>query len=119
MANITATQSPDVLTRSRKAAMVVQLLLNEGSDLPLSNLPDDMQVRLTKELGRLKVIDKNTLDSVAEEFAHELDSVGMAAPGSMEAALKSLDGRISHTATERLRSEFSLAGGKDPVELGG
>jgi len=105
------------LPKSRKAAMVVQLLLTEGSDLPLADLPEDVQIHLTKELGQLKVIDKATLDSVAEEFAREVDSIGMTAPGSMEAALKSLDGRISQTATARLRDEFAANETTDPWSL--
>lgn len=102
------------VTQSRKAAMVVQLLLREGSDLPLSQLPEAAQLRLTRELGALNVIDKATLNAVALEFERELSNVGMTAPGSVEAALKSLEGRISPATAARLREEAAARSGSDP-----
>lgn len=117
MATKSAPQSISALPRSRKAAMVVQLLLREGGDLPLSDLPEEAQMRLTKELGALNIIDRATLDSVALEFAQELSNVALTPPGSMEAALKSLDGRISQTATARLREEAAARSGSDPWVL--
>ncbi len=100
--------------RSRKAAMVVQLLLRSGGDLPLSQLPEAAQARLTRELGALNIIDKATLNSVAQEFARELADVALTAPGSFEAALKSLDGRISAGTVARLREEAAAQSGSDP-----
>lgn len=114
MAAAPATQLSSSLPRSRKAAMVVQLLLREGDDLPLADLPEEAQMRLTKELGALNIIDKATLDSVAKEFAAELSDVALTPPGSMEAALKTLDGRISQSATTRLREEAAAQYGSDP-----
>jgi flagellar motor switch protein FliG len=102
------------ITRSRKAAMVVQLLLRSGGDLPLSQLPEAAQARLTRELGALNIIDKDTLNSVAQEFARELADVALTAPGSFEAALKSLDGRISAATVARLREEAAAQSGSDP-----
>lgn len=106
--------APSPVSRSRKAAMVVQILLREGGDLPLSQLPEDAQARLTKELGSLNLIDRDTLNSVAQEFARELADVAMTAPGSVEAALKSLDGRISPATVARLREEADAKSGRDP-----
>lgn len=102
------------IPRSRKAAMVVQLLLREGGDLPLSQLPENAQARLTRELGALNMIDRATLDAVAEEFARELSDVALTAPGSFEAALKSLDGRLSPNTVARLREESGIESGDDP-----
>jgi flagellar motor switch protein FliG len=102
------------ITRSRKAAMVVQLLLRSGGDLPLSQLPEAAQARLTRELGALNIIDKATLNSVAQEFARELADVALTAPGSFEAALKSLDRRISAATVARLREEAAAQSGSDP-----
>ena len=102
------------LSQSRKAAMVVQILLRDGGDLPLAQLPEDAQARLTKELGALNLIDRATLHSVAEEFARELSDVGLTPPGSIEAALKSLDGRISPATAARLRDEAAGRSGSDP-----
>ncbi len=102
------------VTQSRKAAMVVQMLLREGGDLPLTELPEDAQARLTKELGALNVIDRATLHSVAEEFARDLSDVALTPPGSIEAALKSLEGRISPATVSRLREEAASQEGSDP-----
>ncbi|MCF2872200.1 flagellar motor switch protein FliG [Octadecabacter sp. G9-8] len=105
------------VSQSSKAAMVVQLLLRDGGDLPLSQLPEAAQARLTRELGALNIIDRETLKSVAEEFARELSDVALTAPGSFEAALKSLDGRISAGTVARLREEAAAKSGSDPWSL--
>jgi flagellar motor switch protein FliG len=77
-------------------------------------LPEAAQERLTRELGALSIIDKDTLNSVAQEFARELADVALTAPGSFEAALKSLDGRISAATVARLREEAAAQSGSDP-----
>lgn len=102
------------VSQSSKAAMVVQLLLRDGSDLPLSQLHENSQERLTKELGALNIIDRATLNSVAQEFARELSDIALTPPGSVEAALKSLDGRISASTVARLREEAAGRSGNDP-----
>ncbi len=105
---------PPVVSRSRKAAMVVQLLLREGGDLPLADLPEAAQARLTRELGALNMIDKATLNTVVDEFARELSNVALTAPGSVEAAIRSLGGRISAATAARLRDEAAGRSGTDP-----
>ena len=117
MADPTSPVAACDLPQSRKAAMVVQLLLREGGDLPLSQLPEAAQARLTRELGALNIIDKATLNSVAREFARELADVALTAPGSFEAALKSLDGRISAGTVARLREEAAAQAGSDPWNI--
>lgn len=97
--------------------MVVQLLLRDGGDLPLSQLPEAAQARLTRELGALHLIDRETLKSVAIEFAADLSDVAMTAPGSVEAALKSLDGHISAATAAHLREEAALKSGRDPWSI--
>ena len=64
-----------------KAAIVVRLLLNEGADLPLEDLPDELQERLTQTMGRMGMVDRNTLAAVALEFAEALDGVSMRQDG--------------------------------------
>lgn len=112
-----STMAPSHMPRSRKAAMVVQLLLREGGDLPLSQLPEHAQARLTKELGALNMIDRATLHSVVDEFASELSDIALTAPGSVEAALESLDGRISPATIARLREEAAAEQGSDPWKV--
>ncbi|HCP81562.1 MAG TPA: flagellar motor switch protein FliG [Octadecabacter sp.] len=117
MAGPTSPTAARDLPQSRKAAMVVQLLLSEGGDLPLSQLPEAAQARLTRELGALNIIDKATLNSVAQEFARELSDVALTPPGSFEAALRALDGRISTGTVARLREEMAAQAGSDPWNI--
>lgn len=59
---------PTSVSQSRKAAMVVQLLLRDGGDLPLSQLPEEAQARLTRELGSdpwVVVLDLDAEDIIA------------------------------------------------------
>ncbi|MDU0112641.1 hypothetical protein RT723_06415 [Psychrosphaera aquimarina] len=80
---------PATLTRRAKAAIVVRLLLNEGADIPLEDLPEDLQAQLTKQMGSMRLVDRNTLSSVVSEFADELDSIGLSFPGGIAGALDS------------------------------
>lgn len=94
--------------------MIVQLLLSDGQDIALSRLPEDAQVRLTRELARLRLIDRETLHEVAEEFARAIESVGLTAAGDVDGVLAALEGRLSQGALQRLRREAALARGIDP-----
>ena len=71
---------PRALSNRQKAAIVVRLLLNEGADIPLEELPDELQETLTHQLGQMGLVDRITLDAVAQEFAEALDSVGLSFP---------------------------------------
>ena len=46
------------LSRKRKAAMIVQLLIGDGGKLKLSQLPEEMQVLLARELGAIRLVDR-------------------------------------------------------------
>ncbi len=106
--------TPATLTRRAKAAIVVRLLLNEGADIPLEDLPEDLQAQLTKQMGSMRLVDRNTLSSVVSEFADELDSIGLSFPGGIAGALDSLDGRISKQTAARLRKEAGVRQYGDP-----
>ncbi|WP_377506506.1 FliG C-terminal domain-containing protein [Octadecabacter sp. R77987] len=108
------TQIDETVSRSRKAAMVVQMLLAEGQRLSLSSLPEETQLRLTRELGAMRTIDRTTLLQVAAEFTRDLESVALTAPGGVEKALHALDGQISPATAARLREEASKSNGGDP-----
>lgn len=97
------------LSRRRKAAVIVQMLLADGQKLSLSSLPEDVQLNLTRELADLRIVDRDTMQMVAREFARDLERVGIAVPGGVEAALKRLADQISPTAAARIRSELSEA----------
>ncbi|NBD28541.1 MAG: flagellar motor switch protein FliG [Alphaproteobacteria bacterium] len=108
------TASVSDLPRARKAALVVQYLLNDGQDLPLSDLPEDSQVRLSRELGALDLVDRATFQAIATEFAEALGNLAMTVPGSLEAVLSGLDGKISPQALQKLRDESASKAGADP-----
>lgn len=102
------------LSRRAKAAIVVRLLLNEGADLPLEELPDSLQVSLTQQMGTMRTVDRDTLRNVIEEFAVELDSIGLSFPKGIGGALSVLDGKISPQTAARLRKEAGVRQFGDP-----
>lgn len=102
------------LSRKAKAAIVVRLLLNEGADIPLEDLPEELQAELTTQMGAMRLVDRTTVAAVVTEFAEELDSVGLSFPGGIAGALDALDGRISKQTAARLRKEAGVRQYGDP-----
>ena len=102
------------VTPREKAAIIVRLLLAEGSPIKLSALPDDMQAALAKQMGQMRRVDRFTLQSVVLEFLAELDEVGLAFPGGIEGALSIMDGHISTGAATRLRRMGGISSTQDP-----
>jgi len=78
------------LTRRRKAAMIVQMLIGDGGSL---------------SLAELRLVDKQTVSSVADEFATELEAIGMTAPGTRDGAIMTIADPLSPTLAERLRAQ--------------
>ena len=107
-----ATATP--LTQKQKAAVIVRLLLGEGARLPLDHLPEDMQAELTAEMGGLRRVDRGTLRAVVEEFAQEVDSIGLHFPGGVAGALGLMEDHISPATAARLRREAGVAARGDP-----
>ncbi len=106
--------SPKRLSRKAKAAIVVRLLLNEGADIPLEDLPEELQAQLTHQMGSMRFVDRDTLSLVVNEFAEELDSIGLSFTGGIAGALEALDGRISKQTAARLRKEAGVRQYGDP-----
>lgn len=102
------------LTRRQKAAIIVRLLLKEGAQFSLDDLPEAMQVELTHEMGALRAIDKDTLQSIVTEFVAEVKDVGAAFPGGLEGALAMLDGALSPDSLRRLRLQTGVVVHGDP-----
>jgi len=94
---------PRILTNREKAAVIVRLMLSEGSPLPLSSLPEHIQASLAEQMGHMRLVDRSTLSNVVAEFLEELQEVGLSFPGGIEGALSMMDGHISDTAASRLR----------------
>ncbi len=88
-----------------KAAIVVRFLMQEGAEIDLAALPTSLQAVLTREIADLRLIDRATLAKVIEEFAHELDSIGLTAQGGLGSALRLLEGKITNDTARRLRQD--------------
>ena len=104
------------LTKRQKAAIIVRFLLSEGADVPLMDLPEELQERLTTQMGDMRYVDRDTLGAVLSEFAEELERLGMTFPKGLAAALKELDGRLSPQTAARLRKEAGVRQSGDPWE---
>ncbi len=102
------------LSRKRKAAVIVQLLIGDGGKLELSQLPDDLQILLARELGAIRLVDRDTVHQIAAEFAQDLGSVGLSSPGGADGAIEALSSHLSADLTARLRAERADAAGRDP-----
>ncbi|WP_425596515.1 flagellar motor switch protein FliG [Roseobacter litoralis] len=108
--------APVSLSRKAKAAIVVRLLINEGADIPLEDLPEELQARLTHQMGSMRTVDRTTLASVVDEFAQELESIGLSFTGGIAGALDALEGRISKQTADRLRKEAGVRRYGNPWE---
>lgn len=96
--------SPE-MTRRRKAAMVVQMLISDGGQLSLSQLPESLQEVLTRELGAIRLVDRDTVSAVAEEFLSAVDAIGLSVPGTEDAAILALSDHLSPELADRLRKQ--------------
>ena len=105
---------PGGLSRRQKAAIIVRLMLAEGSPLPLSALPDGMQAELAQQIGQMRLVDRATVEAVVSEFLGELEQVGLSFPGGLEGALSLMDGHISNATASRLRRMVGVRPDADP-----
>jgi flagellar motor switch protein FliG len=88
--------------------MVIGLMMQQGVDLRLSRLPSELQSELTELIGELRIVDRQTLSEAADEFADELDAVGLSLSGGLEGALSLLEGKISKETGRKLRLEAGV-----------
>lgn len=107
---------PLSISRQQKAAIIVRLLLSEGGELSLTDLPEEMQQDLTMQMGSMRSVTRDTVAAVVDEFINELDSIGLSFAGGLEGALNTLDGSISPQMADRLRREGGVKRGGDPWE---
>ena len=104
------------LSGRQKAAIIVRLLVSEGAQLQLRDLPDDLQSALTEEIAAMRAVDRVTLRAVVEEFCGLIDSLGLGLGGGLDDALKLLDGQLSDSAAARLRQRAGSGVAPDPWE---
>ncbi len=92
----------------------MQLLISDGNKLALSSLPENIQADLATELGEIRLVDRATVNAVAEEFAEILASIGLSAPGGASAALAALSEHISPALARKLQAQLDAQKGRDP-----
>lgn len=111
-----APQPKRLLTQKQKAAVIVRLMLKEGIELNLDELPEALQLELIHEMGALQTIDKATMDAVVHEFVAELVDIGTDFPKGVEGALDVLDTAFSPDTMQRLRLQTGIVVQGDPWE---
>jgi flagellar motor switch protein FliG len=105
-----------VVRPREKAAIIVRLLLAEGTPIKITSLPEEMQASLAQQMGQMRRVDRDTLQSVVQDFLSELDEVGLSFPGGIEGALSIMDGHMSANAASRLRRMNGTSSTVDPWE---
>ena len=96
--------SIDHLSGTQKAAIIVRALIASGAEISLSSLPNDMQAELTQTLGRMRLVDRATMNAVVEEFIDTLEQVGLSFPGNLDAALSLIEDKLDQKTAKRLRA---------------
>ncbi|MEL7253833.1 MAG: FliG C-terminal domain-containing protein [Pseudomonadota bacterium] len=114
VARAVAQPSAARLTRRQKAAIIVRYLLNQGANVPLTDLPEGLQEVLTTQMGSMRYVDRDTLAGVLSEFAAEIEATGLTFPRGVAGALSALDGQISPQTALRLRKEAGVRQFGDP-----
>lgn len=105
-----------MISAEEKAAVIVRLMLAEGVDLPLTDLPEAHQTRLAEVMGAMDMVDRATLEAVVGEFLDALDATGLTFPGGLEAAVDLVEGHVSESVASRLRRRASGGMKGDPWE---
>lgn len=94
----------------------MRLLLESGALPELSQLSEEDQAELVLQLGRMKPVDRATVQAVADEFAEAIENIGVSFPEDLETALGMLDGVISSAASSRVRQTSNDNFRGDPWE---
>ena len=67
-------------------------------------------------MGKMGLVDRDTLHSVANEFAEMLENVGLSFPNGLAGALSAMEGKISRQTERRLRKEAGVRQFGNPWE---
>ena len=94
------------LTKRQKAAVLVHLLISGGVDSGLRELPPAQQQAIVREMARLRFVDRETLAEVVQEFAAELDSIGLHFPRDLASVVETIGGHLSFEVVESLTAEL-------------
>ena len=109
--------TPLNLSGAQKAAVIVQMILHAGGEIPLSVMSEATQVHLARIYASMGPINKATVASVLAEFAEHLDAHGLSFPVDTSAALDALEGNLSDSLMARMRQIHSPTLPKNTWEL--
>jgi len=110
------TNTLSTVSKRRKAAIILRYMIAQGDGLPLTDLPEDVQIALTHELGGLPDIDRQSLSQVAEEFSSELEALALTSSDGITRAAADMAPYLSEGAKDRLLSETAGNVVADPWE---
>lgn len=107
---------PRALTRPQKAAVIVRYLIAEGVEISLADLPEEVQDELVLQMAQMKAVDQATLSSVTDEFASEVEAIGLSFPRGLAGALGTLGKALSPVSAEKFRRQLGADAQGDPWE---
>lgn len=106
--------APGAMPQSQKAAIIVRLLLAQGTRVPLATLPGPVQQELIRQMAGLSHVDQATVDRVVGEFIAAFDASGLSFPGALEATLDLMEPSVSKETTSQMRRAAGLTLYSDP-----
>ncbi|MEM6824336.1 MAG: FliG C-terminal domain-containing protein [Pseudomonadota bacterium] len=106
----------DHLSGLQKAAILVQALVQEGAELNLEQLPEELQMRLIREIGSLGHVEDPVVAAVKIEFAEKLKKTGLSGASGLKRALDLLGNSLSTGLAQRLRAQTGTTQIGDPWE---
>jgi len=86
-----ASRSPLHLDRDQKAAIIIRLLADDTSSLPISSLEPGTMARLVQAMAGLRVVDEATILAVIAEFLHDIDSRKIYFKSGISGAIETLE----------------------------
>jgi flagellar motor switch protein FliG len=107
----------EALTPLAKAAIVVRVMIEDGIDVPLSELPDELQDALIWQMSRMRSIDRDVVEQVVDEFVNTTERIGLAFSGGLQGAYSKLEGKMSVNSESRVRQQLGLVSAGDPWDL--
>ncbi len=93
---------------------MLRVLVAEGVDLSLENMPTEQQALLAQTMAEMRLIDRATMNAVVSEFVEVLEQVGISFPDGINNALSLLEPRLGNDARARLRDLAAGQTGPDP-----
>ena len=109
-----STPPSPALSGRQKAAIIVRLLLAEGAELSLADLPATLQADLIHEMASLRHVDQATVTAVVKEFLAAFSNQGLSFPGALEDTLNMMEHHISPEISKNIRKQAGLPACADP-----